>query len=92
MNRQEVYRLIDTEREYQDTRWNRSNITHKHSPEEWFTYMIDYINEAQHILSREDFKTCNIKAMDIMRKVGAMAVAAMEENETPSRVIIEKNV
>ena len=55
MQRQDVYKLIDGERDYQDSRWNESTTASKglHSPEEWFMYIENYVNEAKHILSRE---------------------------------------
>jgi len=84
MKREDVYRLIDGERAYQQDRWRHGGQP-EHSPEEWFTYIADYVQEAQHLLSRNTYDTSKDKAMDIMRKVGAMAVAAMEEHETPDR-------
>jgi len=92
MERNKVYEAIDTEREYQDALWlpmEGSNHDH-HSPEEWFMYIEDYINEAKHILSREAYVVCKPKAMEIMRKLAAMAVCAMEQNGTTNRVISPK--
>jgi hypothetical protein len=87
MKREEVYKAIDSEREYQDNLWlNMDGSRHvHHSPEEWFMYMEDYINEAKHILSREAYGVCEQKAMVIMRKVAGMAVCAMEQNGTTNR-------
>jgi hypothetical protein len=91
MDRLFVYELINGERDYQDKRWTSetSRNSAQHSPEEWFTYIRDYIEEAQHILCRESFKTSDTKAMDIMRKVAAMAVCAIEQNGAPARVDIK---
>ena len=87
MNRQDVYKLIDGERNYQDEKWlPMPESRHaNHSPEEWFVYIEDYVNEAKHILSREAYGICEKKAMDIMRKVAAMAVCAMEQHDTNPR-------
>jgi len=87
MKREDVYKLIDGERDYQDKKWNAETSRNfaQHSPEEWFTYIEDYVNEAKHILSRESFVTADSKAMDIMRKVAGMAVCAMEQIETRPR-------
>ena len=89
MERQEVYKLIDGERTYQDMRWNETTTSSggKHSPEEWFMYIEDYIHEAKHELSRLPNAIAVPRAMSIMRKVGAMAVAAMEQNGAPPREI-----
>jgi len=87
MERSEVYTLIDGERAYQDQKWNPSTTTShgEHSWEEWYTYMVDYIQEAQHLLSRLPQQEGNLKAAAIMRKVTAMGVAAMEQNGAPAR-------
>ena len=94
MNRKEVYTAIDSERDYQDNKWlSTPESRHEHhSPEEWFIYIEDYVNEAKHILSREAYGICEQKAMDIMRKVGAMAVCAMEQNGTKQREGFEKEI
>lgn len=88
MKREDVYKLIDGERDYQEKKWNNSTTLSggKHSsPEEWITYMEDYLTEAKHVLSRETHITAYKKAMNCMRKVTALGVAAMEQIDTPSR-------
>jgi len=88
MTREEVYKLIDGERNYQDVRWHDDDSghgTHVHSWEEWFMYIEDYIGEAKHIISRESAPACYARASDIMRKVAAMAVCAMEQNGAKPR-------
>ena len=88
MNRKDVYRLIDGERDYQNLRWVNDKMpsgTHIHTPEEWIVYMEDYLQEAKHILSRNEAPECYNAAMAIMRKVTAMGVAAMEQIDTPAR-------
>jgi hypothetical protein len=91
MKRQDVYRLIDGERDYQDKKWNPSTTTSDgiHSVEEWLVYIEDYVNEAKHILARESKDVADIRAMNIMRKVAAMAVCAMEQHDTFSRGYME---
>lgn len=87
MTRKEVYEIIDSERDYQDSRWNESTTSSagKHSPEEWIIYMENYLLEAKHILSRENVQTAYPKAMNIIRKVAAMAVCSMEQLGTERR-------
>lgn len=75
-DREEVYAIIDSEREYQDTRWPR----HLHTPEEWIVYIENYLDEAKQYCSREDASTGLPKAMNVMRKIAAMAVCAIEQN------------
>ena len=87
LTREEVYKLIDGERAYQDKRWNRDTTSSEgiHTPQEWLTYIVDYAQEALHIGAREPDNICKLKQMDIVRKIGGMAVAAMEQNGSNSR-------
>ena len=87
MKREEVFQLINEERDYQDSRWNSSTTTSNgvHTPEEWIVYLKDYLTEAKHFLARENIQSAYPKAMSNIRKVAAMAVKAMEDIETPSR-------
>ena len=88
MKREDVYKLIDGERNYQDERWKDDTMpsgTHVHTPEEWIVYMEDYLAEAKHICSRNEAPACYVQAMAIIRKVTAMGVAAMVQIETPPR-------
>lgn len=92
MTRQEAFDLLSTERDYQNKLWvghDGASGTHAHTPDEWVLYMQDYLNEAQHIASREGDNDYQTRVMAILRKVGAMAVAAMEQNGCPPRVIPE---
>jgi hypothetical protein len=88
MKREDVYKLIDGERAYQDKRWSveTTDSEGKHSsPVEWIAFMEDYLLEAKHILSRNSVSVSYPKAMDIIRKITAMGVAAMEQIPTPAR-------
>jgi hypothetical protein len=87
MKRTDVYKLIDGERDYQNEKWNENTTITKniHTPEEWIMYMQDYLLEATHLLSREAAQIARPKAMEIIRKVAGLAVAAMEDNETKAR-------
>jgi len=89
MKREDVYKLIDGERDYQEIRWSLSTQKgpHIHTPEEWIIYMEDYINEAKHLLSRNAIPDCYPQAMEILRKVTAMGICAMEQNETKPRIV-----
>jgi hypothetical protein len=89
MKRNDVYKIIDGERKYQDARWNSSTTTSEgfHSLEEWFVYIEDYVTEAKHILSRNARQESDPLARSIMRKVAAMAVCAMEQHGAPPREV-----
>jgi hypothetical protein len=93
MDRKQVYKLIDGERKYQDEKWN-ANTTEtggKHdSPVEWSSFMQQYLREADAILAHNSRQVSYPKAMDIIRKVTAMGVAAMEQIDTPARAKVKK--
>ena len=83
MERNEVFALLNGERAYQDIRWANDQAergTHIHNPTEWLVYIQDYLQEALHIASREDDQIAHPKIMEIIRKIGGMSVAAMEQN------------
>lgn len=91
MKRKDVYKLIDGERDYQDEVWNENTTSSKgiHSPEEWIMYMEVYLEKAKHICASEPTQTAVPRAMEIIRKVGAMCVKAMEQHETAPRIRYE---
>lgn len=94
MERQDVYKAIDSERDYQNSRWNENTTTskNKHTFEDWIMYIEDYLAEAKHILSREARQIADPKASDIMRKVAAMAVCSLEEHGVKQREGFEREV
>ena len=52
--------------------------------------MQQYLREADAILAHNSRQVSYPKAMDIIRKVTAMGVAAMEQIDTPARVKTKK--
>ena len=95
MKREDVYKLIDGERDYQDKRWSywttETGGVHT-SACDWLVYMNDYIQEAMHFVSRNGDPEAKDFAMENIRKVAAMGVAAMEQIETkPRKWITWKN-
>lgn len=80
--RQEVYAAIDTERNYQDSKWSPVE-DHQHTIEEWLVYIQDYLTEAIHQASRNASPSPD--ALDTIRKITGMGVACMEQNGAPVR-------
>ena len=82
MDRQDVYKLIDGEREYQN------NLPH-HSAEQdaqtsvaaWIIYMKQLLNTAE----QEIYNMDEGAALEYVRKTTAVGVACMEHNETRPR-------
>lgn len=86
--RQEVYAVIDGERDYQDTKWDPANLETsggKHTPLEWLVYIEDCVKEAKRVFSRRPEKEAVEFGLHTLRKVGAMAVAALEQNGVRTR-------
>ena len=88
--RAEVYHAIDTERDYQDGKWinNTPDGNRKHSAEDWILYMEDYLAEAKHVLARNSDANAYPPVMDIMRKVTALGVVAMEQLGVVERIVV----
>jgi hypothetical protein len=91
MDRQEVYRRIDTERQYQDLRWTprrEKNETpdEEKPPAEWINYMEFHLAEAK----KEVYFLNEEEALAQVRKVAALAVRCLELHGCPERVIPEE--
>lgn len=86
-DRSEVYAVIDSERAYQEFRWNNSTTTSegKHSFSEWVAYMEYYLGLAKKELATRARQEAYPDVTHIMRKVTAMGVAAMEQLGAPRR-------
>jgi hypothetical protein len=85
--RDEVYAAIDTERKYQDERWNivTTPTDGQHTVTEWLVYMQDYLTEAVKQVSRQADPKASQDALHTIRKIAAMGVACMEQNGAPKR-------
>lgn len=82
--REEVYKAIDGERDYQG-KWDRDNPGHKDADEAvafWIICMEQYIQKAKVALTKELNTT---QALHEIRKVAALGVACMEYNGAPQR-------
>lgn len=83
LTRQEVYEVIDGERDYQDIRWTG---TGDHTVAEYILYMEYYLVEARRLISTQDDPKASRDALDVLRKVTALGVVCMEENGAVKRV------
>ena len=86
MNRKDVDKLIDGEREYQKMRWEAGGGGDRvpdrdKAVAEWVIYLDYLVNDAKaHVY---DLRAERVKS--IIRKIAAVAVACMEHNETQPR-------
>lgn len=90
MERTEVYRLIDGERDYREQRWDNDTETRsgkgdvpdkEKSIAEWLNYIEFHLDEAKHAVYALEPK----KAKASIRKIAALAVCAMEIHGAPER-------
>ena len=92
--RKEVYEAIDTERDYQETKWGETLSGNRipdvdlgqsggdRTIDEFSLYIIGYANDLQHEASH--FATTTEK-LDIIRKISGLGVACMEQHGAPTR-------
>lgn len=86
--RDQVYAVINGERDYQDMRKSRDSGAPSHSVEEYLLYMEDYLQEARRVASRTWGPDAKPATLDIVRKVTALGVACMEDNGAIPRKLI----
>lgn len=83
MKREEIYKVIDSEREYQESKW--TNASHKtHEIEAWIIYMEYYLNRAKEEITL--FTIDEGKSLDQLRKVVALGVACFEIHGIKERI------
>jgi len=88
MERTEVYKRIDGERDYQDLRWTPRRETNgtpdeQKPPAEWINYIEYHIAKAK----EEVYMLNDEEALAHVRKVAALAVRCLELHGCPERVI-----
>lgn len=87
VTREDVYKVIDSERDYQEMRVVRDSGAGYHTVEEYLLYMEDYLNEARKVASRTWGSSSKEMTLDVIRKVTALGVVCMEQNGAPIRKV-----
>lgn len=90
MKRTDIYKCLDTERDYQDLRWSprrEKNQTpdEQKPPSEWINYIEHHLNMAK----IEIYHLNDENALAEIRKVAALAVRCLELHGCPERIIPE---
>lgn len=84
MERKDVYKLIDGERDYQDSLQHHSAAhDESHSLSDWLLFIEHYMDKAKANLFY--FQDGEAKAQ--IRKIAALCVVCMEHNETAPRKV-----
>lgn len=79
MDRSEVYKLIDGERDYQNTKWPRD---HEHEAGAYVAMIHAYSTKA--LIAWTD-NPGDEAALDVIRKIAGICVRAMEKHGAPPR-------
>jgi hypothetical protein len=77
MIRKSVYKAIDTERDYQDTKWGDPSGDGSRSIDEFALYISGYTNQLVHIASTTSDSEAKL---DVMRKIAGLCVACFEQH------------
>ena len=81
MKREDVYKVLDGERDYQDSKWGVQTDQGKRT-ENFIVYMQAYLNQAVNDIT---FNKGDEKALDTLRKVVGLGIACFEINGVPKR-------
>ena len=91
MKREEVFKVLSAERDYQDVRWAGTKSSQRDSNtsgsldrtiDEFGAYIVGYALKLSHAVSETDDPK---EKLNIIRKIGALAVACGEAHELPYR-------
>lgn len=87
MEREEVYKVIDGEREYQDERWSADNHAESRDSldrtvDEFALYIQRYANNLTDVAGTTDK---NEDKLDVVRKIAGLCVACGEKHGLPER-------
>ncbi len=79
--RREVYRALDSERDYQDDKFEGSRSAIDRTLDEFILYICQYADEAAELTTHGN----EAEALHFVRKVGALCVGCMERHGAPRR-------
>lgn len=79
MTREDIFRSIEAERVYQNTKWG-SEFDAKNTMNDWISYITRYAGQA--VVFNKDNK---VTFRDNLFKVAALAVAALEQEDYADR-------
>ena len=87
--RSEVYKAFDSERDYQDDRFQEAVYGRDaidRTLDEFILYIMQYAQEASALTTHGD----ESEALNFVRKVGALCVGCMEQHGAPQREGFER--
>ncbi len=81
ITREEVYKALDGERDYQDHKFEGNRSAIDRTLDEFILYIVQYAQEAAKLTTHMH----ESEALDWVRKVGALCVGCMETHGAPHR-------
>lgn len=86
MKRQEVYQVIDSERDYQEYLIKKNNWDEDKSVGAFLTILRGYLRKAEDAWLSESDKEEDRPSLAQIRKIAAVAVATIEQHGAPKRI------
>mgnify|MGYP003509088330 CR=1 FL=1 len=83
ISRDIIYRVIDSERNYQDLKWGNPEHDKNESVGNFLIYIERYLNHAKNAYIDANHE---IEALARVRQIAALAVACMEQHGAPHRI------
>jgi hypothetical protein len=88
MKRENVYKVIDSEREYQEKKWGKTLSGDRvgngeRSVDEFSLYILGYTNDLVECASH---LSDDAQKLEIIRKIAGLCVNCMEQHETKPRL------
>jgi hypothetical protein len=83
MNRDDVYELIDGERDYQDSLPSTRTDGREHTVGEYMIMLQYYMNKAVEVWT---MTPSDVEALNNIRKIAGICVHCMEDYDAPARV------
>jgi hypothetical protein len=85
MERKDVYKLIDGERDYQSSlETDRSRHDgHRHTVGDYLVMLNSYMSKANNAWTDNG---TDLPALDVIRKLAGICIHCMEEYDTPARI------
>lgn len=83
MKREDIYAVLNKERDYQDKRWGGNNHDETHNLGDWLIYMQHYMDRAR--IKYTTSMNTNKSTLDELRKVVAIGIACFEQQGLPER-------
>ena len=87
LSRKKVYKLVNEERDYQNDKWHITDQS-EYKVSDWLTMIKKYLNDAENAT----FNVNKDEAMNAIKKITSLGVAAMEQMGCKTRKEIKDEI